>query len=186
MSGDANFSIKRTSLTVGGFNQPYVARSLIELPGNAEKGLSQRFLWMFPKPVYAHFDTLEPPDDTFLEKIGRKIVINWPYLCFVVWTYTVVKIWWLFSIHHNHDLSQNTTKVAWLHLYTHHHAVRTLSKLWRPSLPGKELEVRILEMPDRSQLGTFVTKYDSIQDNLDTLAAMDDLLAGGEDGDQSC
>lgn len=64
--------------------------------------------------------------------------------------------------------------------------MRTLSKLWRPSLPGKELEVRILEMPDRSQLGTFVTKYDSIQDDLDTLAAMDDLLAGGEDGDQSC
>ena len=76
VSGDANFSIKRTSLTVGGFNQPYVARSLIELPGNAEKGLSQRFLWMFPKPVYAHFDTMEPPDDTFLEKVGRKIIIN--------------------------------------------------------------------------------------------------------------
>ena len=76
VSGDANFSIKRTSLTVGGFNQPYVARSLIELPGNAEKGLSQRFLWMFPKPVYAHFDTMEPSDDTFLEKIGRKIFIN--------------------------------------------------------------------------------------------------------------
>ena len=73
MSGNANFSIKRTSLTVGGFNQPCVARSLIELPGNAEKGLSQRFLWMFPKPVYAHFDTMEPPDDIFLEKIGRKI-----------------------------------------------------------------------------------------------------------------
>ena len=56
--------------------------------------------------------------------------------------------------------------------------MRTLSKLWHPSLPGKELEVRILEMPDRSQLGTFVTKYDSIQDDVDTLAAMDDLLAG--------
>ena len=84
VSGDANFSIKRTSLTVGGFNQPYVARSLIELPGNAEKGLSQRFLWMFPKPVYGHFDTMEPPDDTFLEKIGRKIFINRQFLCCVV------------------------------------------------------------------------------------------------------
>jgi len=39
-----------------GFNQPYVAHTSIELPGNAEKG----FLWMFPKPVYAQFDTLEP------------------------------------------------------------------------------------------------------------------------------
>jgi len=26
--------------------------------------------WMFLKPVYAHFDTLEPADDTFLEMIG--------------------------------------------------------------------------------------------------------------------
>ena len=43
--------MQSTSVTVGGFNQPSVARSLIELPGNAEKGLSQRFLWFFPKPV---------------------------------------------------------------------------------------------------------------------------------------
>ena len=59
-----------TSLTVGGFNQPSVARSLIELPGNAEKGLSQRFLWFFPRPVYVHFATLEPVNKTFTEKIG--------------------------------------------------------------------------------------------------------------------
>ena len=59
-----------TSLTVGGFNQPSVARSLIELPGNAEKGLSQRFLWLFPKPVYANFDTLEPIDQHFTDHIG--------------------------------------------------------------------------------------------------------------------
>ena len=65
------------------------------------------------------------------------------------------------------------------------YAVSTLSKLWRPSLPGKELEARILEMPDHSQLDIFVTKYDSIQDDLHSLAAMDDLLAGGEDDDQS-
>ena len=38
-------------------------------------------------------------------------------------------------------------------------------------------------MPDRSQLDIFVTKYDSIQDDLHSLAAIDDLLAGGEDGD---
>lgn len=69
VSGDANFSMKRTSLTVGGSINP-VPHTSIELQGNAEKGLSQRFLWMFLKPVYAHFDTLEPADDTFLEMIG--------------------------------------------------------------------------------------------------------------------
>ena len=60
-----------TSLTVGGFNQPAVARALIELPGNAEKGLSQRFLWLFPEPVYAEFDSLEPINTDFTDKIGK-------------------------------------------------------------------------------------------------------------------
>lgn len=72
VTGEANFSMPSTSLTVGGFNQPSVARSLIELPGNAEKGLSQRFLWFFPKPVYGEFDSLEPTDKAFTEKIGTE------------------------------------------------------------------------------------------------------------------
>ncbi len=67
VTGEANFSMSRTSLTVGGFNQPRVARSLIELP---EKGLSQRFLWLFPKPVYRTFDNLEPIDKEFTGKLG--------------------------------------------------------------------------------------------------------------------
>ena len=66
--GDANFSMKTTSLTVGGFNQLAVARSLIELPGNAEKGVSQRFLWLFPRPVYGNFESLETIDTVFTEK----------------------------------------------------------------------------------------------------------------------
>ena len=35
-----------TRLTVGGFTQTGVARALIEMPANAEKGLSHRFLWL--------------------------------------------------------------------------------------------------------------------------------------------
>ncbi len=61
-----------TSLTVGGFNQPAVARLLIELPGNAEKGLSQRFLWLHPQPVYGKFETLEPVREEFIDKIGKQ------------------------------------------------------------------------------------------------------------------
>lgn len=71
---DVNFSIKH--VTVWEFNQLYVARTVIELPGFAEEGLSQRFLQIFLKLVYAYFDTLQTSDDTFLEKICRKIVIN--------------------------------------------------------------------------------------------------------------
>ena len=66
VTGDANFNMPTTSLTVGGFNQPSVARALIELPGNAEKGLSQ----VFPEPVYAEFDSLEPINTDFTDKIG--------------------------------------------------------------------------------------------------------------------
>ena len=62
MTGDANFCMDTTNLTLGGFTQPGVARSLTELPSNAEKGLSQRFLWIFPQPKYADFETLEPVD----------------------------------------------------------------------------------------------------------------------------
>ena len=39
-----------TALSIGGFTQPAVARNLIELQASAEKGLSPRFLWLFPKP----------------------------------------------------------------------------------------------------------------------------------------
>ena len=60
-----------TNLTLGGFTQPGVARSLIELPSNAEKGLSQRFLWIFPQPKYADFETLEPVDCIFCDKLGK-------------------------------------------------------------------------------------------------------------------
>ena len=56
-----------------------------------------------------------------------------------------------------------------MHLHIYSYAVSTPSKLWRPSLHRKELEARILKMLDYSQLGTSVTKYDSIQDDLDTL-----------------
>jgi hypothetical protein len=75
VTGEANFSMANTSLTLGGFNQPAVARTLIELPGNSEKGLSQRFLWMFPKPIYGQFSTLEPVDESFRCVIGRFIIL---------------------------------------------------------------------------------------------------------------
>ena len=71
VTGDANFTMTKTSLTVGGFNQPAMARSLIELPGNAEKGLSQRFLWMFPKPVNSDFQSLAEVDQEFVSKLGK-------------------------------------------------------------------------------------------------------------------
>ena len=56
------------------FTQPAVARSMIELPANAEKGLSQRFIWTFPKPTYAEFETLELVDPTFSSALDKHFV----------------------------------------------------------------------------------------------------------------
>jgi hypothetical protein len=60
-----------TRLTVGGFTQPGVARNLMDLAANAEKGLSHRFLWVFPRPLYGSFDTLEKVDTSFQGKLGK-------------------------------------------------------------------------------------------------------------------
>ena len=71
MSGGSNFEIDTTSLTVGGFSQPSVARTLIEQSASAEIGLTQRFLWCFPKPSYSRFSTLEKVDDVFTQTLGK-------------------------------------------------------------------------------------------------------------------
>lgn len=76
VTGDANFSMNYTSLTVGGFIQPSIARSLIELPGNAEKlGLKPMLSLVFPRPVYSQFATLEPINNSFTDKIP------WVHVC---------------------------------------------------------------------------------------------------------
>ena len=71
MTGDTNFAMPYTRLTVGGFTQPGVARSLIELPSNAEKGLSHRFLWLFPCPLFGKFSSLTQVDKSFQQKVGK-------------------------------------------------------------------------------------------------------------------
>ena len=57
VTGEANFSMASTNLTLGGFTQPAVSRSMIELAANAEKGVSI--------PAYADYETLEPVDTSF-------------------------------------------------------------------------------------------------------------------------
>ena len=76
IAGEANFTMASTNLTLRGFTQPAVARSIIELPVNAEKSLSQRFIWTFPKPTYADFETLEPVDTTFTSALGKVSVFS--------------------------------------------------------------------------------------------------------------
>ena len=79
VSGEANFMMTATNLTVGDFTQPGVARSLIEIPANSEKGLSHRFLWMFPNPLYKKFATLGKINDEFISNISECAI-----LCLVI------------------------------------------------------------------------------------------------------
>lgn len=63
--------MERTALTVGGFTQPSVAKGLIELPASIEKGLSQRFLWIFPRPSFSKLESLEMVDEKFCSYLGE-------------------------------------------------------------------------------------------------------------------
>ena len=75
MSGDTNsYTLKHTALSVGGFIQPSVAKNLIEVPQNIEKGLCQRFLWICPKPLMVRFEELQSVDADFLASIGNYII----------------------------------------------------------------------------------------------------------------
>ena len=65
MSGEANFNMGLTGLTVAGFTQPTVARTLLEMTPAIEKGLVQRFLWIIPKPSFAPFSSLESANRFF-------------------------------------------------------------------------------------------------------------------------
>ena len=71
VSGEANFSMSLTGLTVGGFTQPTVARNLLELQPAVEKGLVQRFLWIIPKPSFSPFSSLESANGEFSDLLGK-------------------------------------------------------------------------------------------------------------------
>lgn len=57
-----------TRLNVGGFTQPGVARNIIEMPSNSEKGFSHRFLWL--ELLFGKLETLTESNTDFTEKIG--------------------------------------------------------------------------------------------------------------------
>ena len=70
-SGEANFLMEHTGLTVGGYTQLNIAKGLIESQSNIEKGVCQRFLWIFPKPHPTKFNDLKPVDGSFSNETGK-------------------------------------------------------------------------------------------------------------------
>ena len=76
VGGECNFVMDFTSLTVGGFTQRTTATNIMVVPGIAEKGLSQRFLWICPKPVFLEYDSLGKVDQVFYDKVGELITCS--------------------------------------------------------------------------------------------------------------
>ena len=62
--------MEHTSLIVGGFTQPAVARSIIETQSGAQRGFCQRFLWIFPEPVFGHLETLTENETENVDNLG--------------------------------------------------------------------------------------------------------------------
>ncbi len=75
----ANFQMDRTALSIGGFTQPGVARNIIEQRNGAERGFSQRFLWIFPKPTFAKFASLKPVTENISISLGKHFLVNDTY-----------------------------------------------------------------------------------------------------------
>ena len=85
VSGDANFHMSKTGLTLGGFTQPSVAANLVELPQSQEKGLAQRFLWISPKPCFAKFATLQQVNEEFCKYLSKMLLL-------ITYIYTYIQI----------------------------------------------------------------------------------------------
>lgn len=75
VSGDANFSMKRTGLTLGGFIQPSVSRYYLEQVQSSNHGLSQRFLWFVPKSKPVLFRELTTVNKEFKTSLGMYLLI---------------------------------------------------------------------------------------------------------------
>lgn len=56
VTGNANFTMSRTSFSLFGMTQPYAAMPVIQDQSNNAKGFTSRILWFFPEPVFAKFE----------------------------------------------------------------------------------------------------------------------------------
>lgn len=164
VSGEANFTIERTGMTLGGFIQPGIARTLIEQPASVEKGLCQRFLWVVPEPCFDAFDQLQHVSKDFISTMGECSILFY------------------------NSPTVNDKQIIIAHLlsclWVNGKHVRT----WMlPRRPADNSEVQPSEGPSASQedhevqvmgCGHFQHKFDQIQTSLKQIGVMDELLSG--------
>lgn len=80
VSGDSDFKMSHTGLTIGGFTQPSMAKTLICNPSNSDKDICQRFLWLMLKPAAVGFDELQQVDKGVFTSNGGYLVIVYNYI----------------------------------------------------------------------------------------------------------
>jgi len=148
VSGEANFAMSHTGLTLGGFIQPTIARNLIEIQSNVEKGLCQRFLWVVPQPTVVSFEKLQRVNKEFTTSIGK------------------VSFLLGLNVQCNHVML-----VTVFHPGIGAYAVGLMTALW---IPDHTIHKWILPRP----CATFSNKYDKVQEQIMQISCMDDLLSG--------
>lgn len=179
--GDANFIMSLTMLTVGGFTQPSVARSLIEQPSNSEKGLSSRFLWFFPNVLYGTFDDLGQVNPEFINKLSMSLR---QYKLSCLFVYGNLSAYALIAclLCARKSMYMNVGACVWsikhIRICIVNLNIGTLFvNQWRkPAGQDKEVEHKIFKLPKSSTV--FKDYYDDVQGSLKSLAGMDDFLTG--------
>lgn len=67
-------------------------------------------------------------------------------------------------------------------MYIYHpitYSVKLLAGIWKKTVNGKDVEKQVFRLPeDELEMTLFKTKYNTIQKQLQAIAAMDDLLSG--------
>ena len=76
VSGNANFKIQCTCQMLCGMTQATTAAPLIVDKNNVDKGLVSCFLWIFPKPAFKKFASLEVSANEELKEASKNFTIH--------------------------------------------------------------------------------------------------------------
>ena len=172
VTGQANFCMERTSLIVGGFTQPSVARSIIEPHIGAERGFCQRFLWIFPKPIFGHLKTLSDDEDDVCLSVGKPcthpLLVKQSVMVYMQVTLSISS--YIINVKYNYV---SPTHNGWL--VVEMELVDLLERIWVDGGGEKPVDRMWLLRPESAD---FEDRFNKTQDNLDDVCGMDDFVTG--------
>ena len=85
VTGNANFHMTQTSLTLLGFTQPTSALPIISNAQNNSKGFTSRILWYFPEPIYSRLKDLKlTPEERHIADSAENVLGEQPICILLV------------------------------------------------------------------------------------------------------